>query len=247
MIILSIAGHELRRLFQSPLSWFSLAVVQFFVTVSCFTLADQYQQNIATFVNRGITSTVVSGTLQSAGLLLLVTPFLTMRLISEERRSGTLALLLSAPIADGEIIAGKYLGIMGFMLAMLTLISLVPASLAFGTRLDHGLFAAGLLGLLLLAGGCAAIGLFASTLTRQPVLAAVLAFGLLFLFWVFHVMANTDNATAAAIINYLSMQRHYNRFLTGLFSSIDVAYFLLVCVVFVLLSILRLDYLRNFD
>ena len=248
MTALTIAGNELRRLYLTPLAWFSLAVVQFFLVVTCFTLADQYQQAISTFVNRGITGTVVAGTLQSAGLLLLlVTPFLTMRLISEEWRSGTLALLLSAPVSVTAIVMGKYLGMLAFFLIMLIMISLTPCALAFGTRLDYGLLAAELTGLLLLASSFAAIGLFASTLTRQPAIAAVLCFALLFLFWVMHVLGGTESATWSTIINYLSMQRHFNHFLTGLFSTIDIVYFLLLSGLFILLSILRLDALRSFD
>ncbi|MBF8269302.1 MAG: hypothetical protein HW386_1011 [Gammaproteobacteria bacterium] len=248
MTVFTIAGNELRRLYLTPLAWLSLAVVQFFLTVTCFTLADQYQQAISTFVNRGITSTVVAGTLQTAGLLLLlVTPFLTMRLISEERRSGTLPLLLSAPVSVTAIVLGKYLGMLGFFLIMLIMIGLTPLALSFGTRLDYGLLAAGFIGLILLAGSFAAIGLFASTLTRQPAIAAVLCFAGLFLFWVIHVLGSTDNQTVAAVINYLSMQRHFNQFLTGLFTTGDVVYYLLLSGVFVLFSILRLDALRSFD
>jgi len=248
MTVFTIAGNELRRLYLTPLAWFSLAVVQFFLVITCFTLADQYQQAITIFVNRGITSTVVAGTLQTAGLLLLlVTPFLTMRLISEERRSGTLPLLLSAPVSVTAIVIGKYLGILGFFLIMLIMISLTPLALSLGTSLDYGLLAAGLTGLLLLAVNFAAIGLFASTMTRQPAFAAILCFACLLLFWVIHVLGGSDNQTMAAVINYLSMQRHFNQFLTGLFTTSDVVYYLLLSGVFVLFSILRLDAMRSCD
>ena len=248
MTVFTIAGNELRRLFLTPLAWFSLALVQFFLTISCFTLADQYQQAISSFVNRGITSTVVAGTLQTAGLLLLlVTPFMTMRLISDERRSGTLSLLQSSPVSTTGIAIGKYLGMQGFFLIMLVMIGLTPIALAYGTRLDFGLLAAGMLGLFLQAGSFTAIGLFASTMTRQPAISAALCFALLFLFWVMHVLAGTAEGNWVMIINYLSMQRHFNQFLTGLFSTSDVIYYLLLAGVFVLLSILRLDALRSYD
>lgn len=248
MIMLDIARHELRRMYQGPLAWLILALTQFFLAVTFFTLVSRYQDAPDTFVNRGITITVVATTLQSAGLLLLlVTPFLTMRLISDERRSGTLTLLLSAPIPIRKIIIGKYLGIMGYFLIMLFMISLMPLSLAFGTRLDLGLLASGMAGLLLLTSSFAAIGLFASTLTRQPVIAAALTFALLFMFWSIHVLSQTDNETLAAITSYLSMQIHLNYLLTGMFRSIDVIYYLLLSGVFVLLSILRLDAIRSLD
>ena len=248
MIVLDIARNELRRMCLGPLAWLILALTQFFLAVTFFTLVNRYQVAHTNFVNRGITITVIANTLQSAGLLLLlVTPFLTMRLISDERRSGTLTLLLSAPVSINKIIVGKYLGIMGFFLIMLIMICLMPLSLAFGTRLDLGLLASGLTGLLLLSSSFAAIGLFASTLTRQPVIAAALTFALLFMFWSIHLLSQTDNETLAAIASYLSMQVHLNYLLTGMFRSIDVVYYLLLSGVFVLLSILRLDAIRSLD
>ena len=248
MMALTIAGNELRRLLLTPLAWFCLAMVQFIVTVSCFTLADQYQKSIANFVNNGLTATVVAVTLLNAGLLLfLVTPLLTMRTISEERRSGTLALLLSAPLTVRSIIMGKYLGMCGFYLIMLLILVLTPLGIGLGTRLDYGLLAAALLGLILQSGSYVAIGLFISTLTRQPAMAALLCFVALFLFWFMHVLGGNAGANWAAIMNYLSMRHHLNAFLTGLFSTSDVIYFLLLSMLFILLSILRLDALRSFD
>ena len=248
MITLDIARNELRRYFQGPLAWLILALTQFFLAVTFFTLLNRYQVAHTNFVNRGITITVLATTLQSAGLLLLlVTPFLSMRLISDERRSGTLTLLLSAPVSISNIIIGKYLGIMGFFLILLIIFCLMPLSLTFGTRLDFGLLASGMAGLLLLSSSFAAIGLFASTLTRQPAIAAALTFALLFMFWSVHVLSQTDNQALAAIASYLSMQVHLNYLLTGLFRSIDIIYYLLLSGVFVLLSILRLDAIRSLD
>ena len=248
MIVLEIARNELRRMLQGPLAWLILMLIQFFLAITFLTLVNRYQEAHNTFVNLGITITVVVTTLQSAGLLLLlVTPFLTMRLISEERRSGTLILLLSTPVSVTRIILGKYLGIMGFYMLILMMICLMPLSLSLGTRLDFGMLVSGMLGLLLLSSSFTAIGLFASTLTRQPVVAAALTFALLFLFWIVHILSNTDIGTLAAIFNYLSMQRHLNQLLSGMFGSIDIIYFLLLSGVFVLLSILRLDAVRSLD
>lgn len=248
MIVLDIARNELRRMYQGPLAWIILALIQFFLAINFFTLVNRYQEAHATFVNLGISITVVVTTLQSAGLLLLlVTPFLTMRLISDERRSGTLILLLSAPVSITRIILGKYLGIMTFFLLILIMISLMPLSLAIGTRLDFGMLGSGLIGLLLLSSSFAAIGLFASTMTRQPAVAAALSFAIIFLFWIMHVLSNTDNETLAAVFNYLSMQLHLNHLLSGMFGSIDIIYYLLISSTFVLLSILRLDAVRSLD
>jgi len=248
MIVIDIARHELRRLYHGPLLWVLMALIQFFLSITFFTLVDHYQEAQSSFVNLGITITVVVRTLQSAGLLLLlVTPFLTMRLISDERRSGTLILLLSAPVSIAKIIIGKYLAIMACFLLILSMISLMPLSLTLGTRLDFGMLASGMVGLLLLSSSLSAIGLFASTLTRQPAVAAALTFALTMLFWVVHILSNTDNEILAAVINYLSMQRHLNHLLSGMFASVDIIYYVLISAMFILLSMLRLDAIRSLE
>ena len=96
----------------------------------------------------------------AAWILLLVTPLLSMRLISEERRSHSLSLLFSAPLAMYEIVLGKYLGLLAFLSLLVVLIALMPLSLLAGTALDLGKLAAGLLGLWLLAASFAAAGLY---------------------------------------------------------------------------------------
>ena len=248
MIVMDIARNEFRRTYHGPLFWVVLALIQFFLAITFFTLVDHYQQARSSFVNLGITITVVVRTLQSAGLLLLlVTPFLSMRLISDERRSGTLILLLSAPVSIAKIIMGKYLAIMACFLLILVMISVMPLSLTAGTRLDFGMLASAMTGLLLLSSSFAAIGLFASTLTRQPAVAAVLTLAMSLLFWTVHILSNTDNEILAAVIHYLSMQRHLNHMLSGMFASVDVIYFLLLSTLFVLLSMLRLDAIRSLE
>jgi len=92
-----------------------------------------------------------------------------MRLFSEERRSGSLDLLLSAPASLTEIVLGKFFGLVGFMLVLLGLVALMPLSLAFATPLDLGRVAAGVLGLFLIMSAFGAAGLFMSSLTDQLV------------------------------------------------------------------------------
>lgn len=248
MTILDIAKNELRHIYLTPLAWIVLAVIQFLLTIIFLRSLDQFLLYPSQTSKLGVTIFVIPGTLQTAGLLLLlITPFLTMRLISGERRSGTLTLLLSSPVSITEIVLGKYIGTLLFFLGMLFMISLLPLSLSLGTRLDFGLLATGMIGLVLVVTSMSAIGLFVSTLTKQPAIAAIITFAIIFLFWIFHVMSTTSNEKLSAVINYLSMQRHFNHLLSGIFSSVDVIYYLLLSTVFILLSILRLDAIRRLD
>jgi ABC-2 type transport system permease protein len=168
-----------------------------------------------------------------------------MRLFSEERRSETLTLLMSAPVTVTELVLGKFLGMVTFFTCLLLLITLLPLSLLLGTSIDPGQLACGLIGLFLLMCSISAIGLFMSTLSRQPPVAAASTFGVIFLLWIIHIAGATGNERVSAVFSYLSLLRHFNNLLSGMFSSVDVIYYLLVIITFILLGIWRLDALRT--
>jgi ABC-2 type transport system permease protein len=247
MMILAIAGRELRSLFLSPLAWTLLAVVQFVLAWMFSAQVDFFLQIQARLAGMpgapGVTEVVVAPLFGNAAfVLLLIVPLVTMRLVSDELRNRTLALLFSAPVSMTEIVLGKYLGVLGFLTLMLALIALMPLSLLLAGTLDPGLVAAGLLGLFLLLAAFAAVGLFMSTLTSQPTIAAVAGFGALLLLWIIDWGAGTGGDDS--LLTHLSMLRHYEPLLRGAFSSADVIYYLLVIVTFLALSIRRLDSYR---
>lgn len=245
MIITNIARQELRRMFCSPFSWVLLGLIQFLLAIIFFALMSHYFEAAKLYSGRGLTEVVVAGLLQYAGLiLLLVTPFITMRLFSDEQRNGTILLLFSSPVSMTELVLGKYIGVVFFFGIMLVMIALMPLSLLLGSSLDLGQLASSLLGLALLMAAIAAIGMFISSLTRQPAVAAVGTFGVLFILWIIHIAAVASSSWFVELFSYLSMMRHYNSMLTGMFSSIDVIYYLLITVIFILLSIWRLDAIR---
>ncbi len=239
-----IAARELRGLFGSPLAWAVLAVVQLILGYMFLTRIDLFvelQPRLAGLDDApGLTDIVVAPLLGSAGIvLLLVVPLLTMHLIAEERRSGTLRLLLAAPVSMTEIALGKYLGLMAFLLIMLGLVALMPCALLMGASLDFGQFGAALLGLALVVAAFAAIGLFLSTMTDHPTVAAITGFGALLLLWIVDWSGEAEGA--AGVLGYLSMVRHFESLLKGVFNSVDVLYYLIVIALFLALAIWRLD------
>jgi ABC-2 type transport system permease protein len=171
-------------------------------------------------------------------------PLLTMRLFSEERKSGTLTLLLSSPASLIEIVFGKFLGLVGFMLALIVLLALMPLSLLPGTALDLGRIAAGLLGLFLMMLAFGAAGLFVSSLTREPTIAAVGGFGLLLLVWLTQILAYQE-IPFAEVFGYLSLIGHFDDLRRGIFDTGDVVYYLLFTTFFLWLTVQRLDLERN--
>jgi ABC-2 type transport system permease protein len=248
MMIFTIAAREIRSLFLSPLAWAILAVTLFILAYLFLSQIEAYillQPRLAALQGApGVSDIVVAPLFADAAVvLLLITPLVTMRTLSEERRSRTLSLLLSAPVSMTEIILGKYLGVLAFFLILIGLLTLMPLSLLAGTDLDLGKLAAGVLGLTLVVAAFAAIGLFMSSLTEQPTVAAVTTFGLLLLLWILD-WAGNSGLDSTNLMAYLSMLRHYEPLLKGLFNSTDVAYYLLVIILFLGFSIRRLDATR---
>lgn len=244
-MILHIAARELKALFLSPLAWSILAVVQFILAYLFLAQIDTYMMFAPQLAGRedapGVTDVIVAPLFGNAAvILLLVAPLITMRVLSEEKRSRTLSLLMSAPVSMTEIVLGKYLGVLGFFLVLLGLLALMALSLLAGTTLDYGKLVSGLLGLALLIGAFAAAGLYMSSLTEQPTIAAVSSFGLLLLLWIIN-WAGGSGEQVSGVFTYLSLVGHYDSLLKGLFNSTDVIYYLLFILAFLVLSIQRLD------
>ncbi|MDH4134341.1 MAG: ABC transporter permease [Gammaproteobacteria bacterium] len=242
-MILTLARHELRRLFLSPLAWTILAVVQLILAWMFLSQVDYYQQMQGQMLGmdgeHGVTEAVVTPLLGNAAVvLLLIVPLISMRLITEERRNKTLALLFSAPLSMTEIVLGKYLGLVSFLGIQILLIALMPLSLLLGGGLDFGLFASGLLGLTLLLAGFASVGLFVSTLTQHQTVAAVGTFGVLLLFW---ILDWAGAGRSGGVLASLSLLNHYEPFLKGVFDTRDAVFHLLFIVTFLTLSVRRLD------
>lgn len=249
MMIFTIAARELRSLFLSPLAWSILAVVQLILAYLFLSQLDGYMQVQSQLLGMpgapGVTEIVVAPVFGNATIiLLLVVPMLTMRLISEERRAQTLSLLFSAPVSMSEIVIGKFFGVMGFLLIMVAMITLMPLSLLLGGTLDFGVLGSAVLGLLLLLACFAAVGLFMSTLTDQPTVAAVSSFGVLLMLWIVDWAGSNEAGHVSELFAYLSILRHFESLLRGVFDSSDVIYYLLFVTVFIGLSIRRLDAYR---
>lgn len=245
-MIFTIAARELRSLFLSPLAWSILAVTQFIMAWLFLAQIETWltlQPRLAAIEGApGVADIVVAPLLANAAIvLLLITPLITMRSLSEEYRARTISLLFSAPVSMTEIVLGKYLGILGFFLVVVVMLALMPLSLMVGTDLDLGKLAAGLLGLSLILAAFAAVGLYMSSLTEQPVVAAVTTFGLLLLLWIIN---QADSAQADGVVSYLSMLSHYETLLKGVFNSMDVGYYVLMIALFIGFTIRRLDATR---
>jgi ABC-2 type transport system permease protein len=244
-MILTIARREFQSLFLSPLAWSILAVLQFILAYLFMTQIEtfiSFQSRLAQISHApGITDIIVAPLFSNAAvILLLVTPLLTMRLISEERRNKTLSLLLSAPVSTTDIVLGKYLAIVGLLICIVLMTSLMALTLLLGGDLDFGKWFCNILGLLLLTTAFTALGLYLSSIASHPTIAAIGSFGLLLLLWIIDWKAGI-NTQGGNILEYLSLMRHFQNLQTGLLDSRDIAYFLLFSATFLVLSIFHLE------
>lgn len=255
MKALYIAAHELRRLFVSPLAWTILAIVQLLLgLLFAMSLADLMLNPQRINEYAGVSEVVGTGLYRFATIvLLLVIPLLTMRSFAEERKTGSLDLLSAAPVSLTAMVLGKFLGVMGFLTVMLVLIAAMPYSLIVATPLDTGMLASGTLGLWLMMAAFAATGIFISSLTREPTIAAVGSFGALLAIWLLHAVSFFE--WQPAILGYslpladaarqISLIGHYDDLLYGIFDTADVLYYAIFCGLFLALTVQRLDMERQ--
>jgi ABC-2 type transport system permease protein len=171
-------------------------------------------------------------------VLLFVAPLLTMRLLAREQDQGTIELLLTAPLRDWEVVLGKFMASYLFYLAMIAITGLyVPIVLAYGTP-DLGVIGAGYLGLALLGAALLALGLFTSSLTRNQIVAAVLAVGISVVLWLLEAISpvlgqGRAGILRAEVIAHLTPSGHYYRFLEGVIDTRALVYllsFTIVCL-----------------
>lgn len=241
-MITTIVEKELKQLFTAPLAWILLALMQLVLTWVFLGHLDAFlelQSQLIQITNPpGVTEIVVVPVFAMAAIvLLMVTPLLTMRLIAEERRNHTMVLLVSAPVSITDIVLGKFLGLMIFFVMMITLLAGLSFSLIAGGTLDFGLLMSNVLGLLLVVACFVSLGLYISSLTAHPTIAAIGTLGLLLGLWVVDIVASDMDSFA----RNFSLLKHYDYFNRGIIDSFSIVYFVLFIVTFLILTIRCLD------
>lgn len=252
-MILTIAHKEFRSLLCSPSTWIILGVLQFIIAWIFLVRLDlflQYQTQLSQVANApGATQFAVSsvaGMLSvieaTSYIMLVLIPIFSMRLFAEERRSHTLVLLLASPIANWEIVLGKFTALVLLLSIIIAACMIMLMTLALGTKLDMGLLATNALGLFLLATCYTSLGLYFSTLTSQPLLAAFGTMATLFGFWLIDYFGSSINI---ALRNF-SPTVHFQSFNEGMLTGKDIAYYLLFVAICLLLAVRRLNNTRTY-
>jgi ABC-2 type transport system permease protein len=159
-------------------------------------------------------------------VLLIILPILTMRLFAEERKLRTFEFLMTSPIGIHDIVAGKFVSVLLVFLGLLGLTGLVPAVLMLFSDFDWNPVLTGYLGMALLGALFLAIGVFASALTENQIVAAFVSFGILLTIWLISGLGALLGDTAAGhVVSYVSFMEHYDRLVRGLIDTSDLMYF----------------------
>ncbi|MGH9308249.1 MAG: ABC transporter permease [Vicinamibacterales bacterium] len=231
--VLAIADKELRSYFASPIAYiiiglFALLFGVFFnLYLAVFLERSRGMSQFGGGGASNINQDMIRGVLMNAAVIILfVMPIITMRLYAEEKRSGTIELLLTSPLTDVQIIVGKFLGALGLYAAML-LVTMLDIAILFGYgNPEWKPVAAGYLGLLLLGGCFLSLGLFISSLTKNQIVAAVVTFAVFLTLWIINWSADQAGPVARAVLNHLSIIEHFDDFGRGIIDTKHIVYYL---------------------
>jgi len=244
-----IFKKEIRLYFTSAVAYvvftiFLLISGYFFYSIFAFfnLMSMQSAMNPALARDLNVTEGVMRPLFSNISVvMLLLMPILTMRLFAEEKKSGTIELLLTYPVRDGEVLLGKYAAAAVLYLAMLGATALYPGILAYFARLEWGPLLTGYLGLVLMGSTFLAIGVLASSLTENQIVAAVATFGVLLIFWVIGWSADFAGPVWGKLLSHLSLLEHFDGFAKGVIDTKDVIYYVNSTILCLFLTLRSLE------
>ena len=227
----AIVAKELKTQFRSPMAYIVLFLCLGVFHLFFFVIIDQNQEATLRDVFRIMEF-----------LFVFIIPLLTMKLIAEERFSGTMEFLKTSPVTNTAIILGKYLGALVFYTILIAATLVYALILAYFSKPDIAAMATGYLGIWLEGAFFIAIGLMTSSWTRNQILAAMTSYVLILSLYFSLTIVKFLPATAKKIVNYASCMNHLQNFAAGIISTADLVYFLSGIVFCLLLSRLSIEH-----
>jgi ABC-2 type transport system permease protein len=230
--ILAIAHKELKAYFSTPIGYivigfFALLFGYFFYVMVVIFNQQSLQLGGLEGGNVDMNQQLIRPLFLNASVILLfVLPLVTMRTYSEEKRSGTIELLLTSPVTDVQIILGKFLGAMTLYAAMLAITMIHMGLLMSWGNPETKVIATGYLGLLLMGGCFISVGLLISSLTKNQIVAGFMTFAVFLMLWVINWLADSSGPTGQAILSFLSITDHFDDFTKGIIDTKHLAYYL---------------------
>ena len=252
----AIYRKEMGHYFVSPIAYifiglFLILTAFFFNVILAEVIKQSFQMEMQGMRFAGPSDFDVPGAVMRSffGLLstlvLFFTPILTMGVYAEERKRGTMELLMTSPVSELEIVLGKYLASLSLFALMLlpTASYMIFMVLRSDPRPPWSMVAAGYAGVLLLGGSLLALGSFVSSLTENQLIAAVVTFAASLFIWVLDIGRNSDSG-AGAVLQYLSVIRHYEDFTRGVIDTSSLIYYGSFIALFVFLTVRSVDSMR---
>jgi len=249
--IFTICGKELRSYFSSPVAYLLMALFGlifgffFYSATAYFVMAGMRAQMGGQDQPMSVNEFVIGPLLGNASVVgLFLMPLISMRLFAEEKRSGTIELLMTSPISDWEIIIGKWLGAMCMYLCIIAVSAINVGLLFIWGHPDPRPILTGYLGLILQGGTILALGTFISTTTKNQIIAGAATFSVCLLLWVLSWVSSYNEAPWAQAVAYCSILTHFEPFSRGIIDSKDVIFYLSAIFFGLFLTSRSLDSLR---
>ncbi len=231
--VFTIAKKDFRSYFNSPIAYIVMAVFSFIMGYIFFSILNifimqsmQFEQfhygkgpNFSDHLIRPIWGNMNV-------ILLFIIPFITMRLIAEERKNNTIELLLTAPVKLSEIVFGKFFSALGFVLVLLSLTLPFPLVLELAANPDWGVIGMCYLGTICMISVYVAVGVLCSSLTENQIIAGALTFGIVLFFWIIKWASYSAGPILSELLGYLSIIDHFEDFSKGVFNTKDLVFYL---------------------
>ncbi len=227
---LVISKREIRAYFNSPVAY---------IVVTVFTILTGYLFFTQLFLEKQADMRPFFGVMPL--LFMFVIPAITMRLVAEEKGSGTLELLITMPVRDWEVVVGKFLAALALLCTALALTLAFAITVKSLGPLDRGPAIGGYLGLVLMGGAYIAIGVMASSLTRNQIIAFIVAFAISFALFLFGKLVQFVPESLQPIVSFLSIDGHFDNISRGVIDTRDVLYYLSVITVCLLVATTSLE------
>jgi ABC-2 type transport system permease protein len=236
-----IASKELRSYLTSPMAY--IVVCIFLLLSGLFFVLYLTNTSFNDTSLKGFIDPLSVFGVQTGGnvLILLFAVVLTMRTLAEEKKLGTWELLLTSPVRDSDVVLGKFLGSMGILITMLVLTLFYPLLLVIFGDPDMGPIWTSYLGLFLLGSTALSVGIFASSLTSNQIVAAVVSGAILFGLWVIGIIASSVPQALQQVLNYISLSYHSAGFEVGIIDTRDIVYYLSITALFLYFSTRSLE------
>jgi ABC-2 type transport system permease protein len=227
----AVAKREIKAYFYSPIPYIVATVFIILTGFFCFlTVLLEGQAEM-----RGYFGSLVPW------LLPILMPAISMRLLAEERGSGSLEMLITMPVRDWEVVVGKFLAALAFLAVMVGLTLAFAVSISFIGPLDKGAAMGAYLGMFLQAGAYTAIGLMASSFTKNQIVAFIVGFAICFMLFLFGKVSPFLPRGSQSTLQFLGADSHFEQMLRGVVDSRDVIYYLSIMVVCLVVATVSLD------